>query len=73
MIISKEDFWQEVRLLALNNYGNWQTKEEASSIIHQAINDVIQNLKDEIMGLKTYTHFKTELLNDMLEMNEIKA
>ena len=66
MLLSKADFWHEVRLLATNNYGSWSNKEEAKQKIDQAVDEVISNLREELKSTKSITRY-TNLLNYMME------
>ena len=59
MIINKENFWHEVKLVASNNYGPWTTREDAVIKVNQAINDTLEFIR------------MNEIANDGLEVNNL--
>lgn len=67
MIIDNELFWKEVRLLAINNYGNWTNETEARDRIDQAVEDVFESLKDSI---ETVGYKATDYNSILKEMRE---
>lgn len=44
---AKNDILREVTLLAKNNYGTYSTKEEALGNVYQALEDVLEEIKNE--------------------------
>lgn len=63
-----EWFNQEVRLLALNNYGPWKTRDEAKAIVSEALAEAKREAKMWKRPSKTWTaKQKAELVNEMME------
>ena len=62
MLLNKENFWHEVRLLAMNNFGNWTTREEARERVDLALEAAYEAIKHELGGLEL-----NNIVDDMME------
>ena len=70
MIINKENFWHEVRLLALNNYGPWKNLGEVRTILDQAVEDTFEEAKNEIDFKEEFQEIFNEMTNDLEANND---
>ena len=67
-LVDSEWFWQEVRLRALNNYGDWADKDEAELLVKRAYNEIVDEAGGELkISAHDYTENIVRIENDMMD------
>ncbi len=62
-MVDQRLFWQEVKLLAKNNYGPWCDRREAEALIDRAISEVCSNIADSFLAdAKTIGEIADEMM-----------
>jgi hypothetical protein len=68
-IEDNEWFGQEVRLRAMNNYGQWKDKFEAEEFVKRAMKEIYQDNHCTFkMSASEHTNYILDTVKDMMEM-----